>query len=226
VTGASLDAGFATYLAFTAILVVTPGSTTAVVVRNTLRGGRRAGLASAGGAALANSTHAALAGLGLSVLLTRWPAALVVVRVVGAGYLAWLGAQSLSSAFRSVDGGLDFGQLGPVGQVGRVGPGSGFTGRAHEPVGAFREGLAINLVNPTIVTFYVAIVPTFIPSDAPRTYFAFLAACHVAMALACHSMWASALHAVRRWFAPPGARRALTAATGVALIWLAARVLS
>ncbi len=226
-TEASLDAGFAAYLAFTAILVVTPGSITAVVVRNTLRGGRRAGLASAAGAALANSTHATLAGFGLSVLLTRWPAALVAVRVAGAAYLAWLGAQSLASAFRSVDGGLDFGRVGPVAQEGRVGPSqqSGLTGRVHEQVGAFRESLAINLVNPAIVTFYVAIVPTFIPSDAPRTYFAFLAACHVAMALVCHSMWAIALHAVRRWFAPPGARRVLTAATGVALMALAVRVL-
>ncbi len=137
----------------------------------------------------------------------------------GAAYLAWLGAQSLASAFRSVDGGLDFGRVEPGKQ-------SGLTGRVHEPVGAFRESLAINLVNPAIVTFYVAIVPTFIPADAPRTYFAILAACHVAMALVCHSMWAIALHAVRRWFAPPGARRALTAATGVALIYLAARVLN
>lgn len=35
------------YLTFTFILVVTPGSTTAVVVRNTLEGGRRAGYVTA-----------------------------------------------------------------------------------------------------------------------------------------------------------------------------------
>jgi threonine/homoserine/homoserine lactone efflux protein len=89
----------------------------------------------------------------------------------------------------------------------------------------FREGLALNLVNPAIISFYVAIVPTFIPAGAPWFYFALLAATHVGIALACHSMWATALHAVRRWFAAPGARRALTAATGVALLFLAARVL-
>jgi threonine/homoserine/homoserine lactone efflux protein len=51
-----------------------------------------------------------------------------------------------------------------------------------------------------------------------------LAATHVGMAFACHSAWASALHALRRFFARPGARRTLETLTGVALIWLAARV--
>ena len=49
-----LDPSFLAYLSFTFILVVPPGSTTAVVVRNTLEGGRRAGYATALGAALAN----------------------------------------------------------------------------------------------------------------------------------------------------------------------------
>ena len=52
-----------------------------------------------------------------------------------------------------------------------------------------------------------------------------LAASHVSLALACHSMWAIGLSAVRRWFAPPAARRALEAGTGIALVTLAIRVL-
>jgi threonine/homoserine/homoserine lactone efflux protein len=208
------DASLAAYLTFTAILVVTPGATTAVVVRNTLRGGRAAGLASAAGAALANSTHATLAGLGLAVLFTHWPAGLVAVRVAGAAYLAWLGAQSLWTAFHLADGGLSFAAEGYQ---------SAATERSE--AGGFREGLAINLANPAIITFYLAIVPSFIPTGAPRFYFATLAAIHVSMAFVCHSMWAISFHAVRRWFAAPGARRVLTAATGLALIYLAVRVL-
>ena len=87
------------FLAVTAVFVVTPGSTTAVVVRNTLAGGHRAGLSAALGAAAANSTHATLAGLGLWVLVGRWPALLDAIRVAGAAYLAWLGLQSLMRAW-------------------------------------------------------------------------------------------------------------------------------
>jgi threonine/homoserine/homoserine lactone efflux protein len=211
VTAGGLDANLVAYLTFTAILAVTPGATTAVVVRNTLRGGRSAGLATAAGAALANATHATFAGLGLAVLFTHWPSGLVAIRILGAVYLAWLGAQSLWTAFHLHDGGLSFESEGPPLRTG---------------AGGFRDGLAINLANPTIITFYLAIVPSFIPAGAPHFYFATLAAIHVTIAFVCHSMWAVALHAVRRWFAAQWARRTLTAATGLALIYLAARVLT
>ncbi|MGE3887746.1 MAG: LysE family transporter, partial [Vicinamibacterales bacterium] len=87
---------FLAYLAVTAIFVLTPGSTTAVVVKNTLEGGHRAGLAAALGAALANSTHATLAGLGLWALVGRWPAALDAFRLGGAANRAGLGLRSLA----------------------------------------------------------------------------------------------------------------------------------
>ena len=40
------DPLYAAFLSFTFVFVATPGATTAVVVRNTLDGGRRAGLLS------------------------------------------------------------------------------------------------------------------------------------------------------------------------------------
>ena len=86
------------YFAFTAVLVATPGATTAVVVRNTLAGGRRAGMAAALGAAIGNTTHAVAAGLGLAVLVARWPDALTAIRIAGGVYLGWLGLRSLARA--------------------------------------------------------------------------------------------------------------------------------
>ena len=200
---------FVAYLTFTAILAITPGGTTALVVRNTLRGGRRAGLATAVGAAIANCTHALLAGLGLSVLLAHSPSALVVVRFAGAAYLAWLGVRSLWDAMRSSDVGLMPESI-PAHRAG---------------AGGLREGLTFNLANVTVITFYITIVPSFVPAGASDWYFALLAACHVTIQFLCHSTWSTALHAVRRWLAPPAARRALNAVTGVLLLLLAARVL-
>ena len=101
-----LDASYFAYLTFTAILVVTPGSTTAVVVRNTLEGGRRAGYATALGAALANSIIAIACGLGLSVLLAFWPGSVDAIRIGGAVFLAWLGVSSIVRAWRQPDGGI------------------------------------------------------------------------------------------------------------------------
>ena len=90
----------AAYVSTTALLVLTPGSTTAVVIRNTLAGGGRYGLATAAGAAVGNTVHAVAAGVGLAWLLQRWPAAVMTLRLAGAAYLAWLGLSSLVQAWR------------------------------------------------------------------------------------------------------------------------------
>jgi threonine/homoserine/homoserine lactone efflux protein len=207
-----MDHGFLAYLTVTTILVVTPGATTAVVVRNTMAGGRRAGLGVALGAAIANASHAVAAGLGVTMAIGRWPAALEAVRLAGAAYLAWLGLQSLGRAAGLLAGGLPFLQAdGTVHPIDR---------RA-----SLREGLGVNLLNPAVITFYLVVVPAFIPRGA-HGYFAVLAAVHVGLALLCHAAWATALHHLRAWLGPPRVRRTLEGLMGIALVALAWRVLA
>jgi threonine/homoserine/homoserine lactone efflux protein len=203
-----VDPLLAAYLAFTFLLVVTPGATTAVVIRNTLAGGTRAGLTAAAGAAVGNSSHAVAAGVGVAMLVARRPDLLAILRFAGAVYLLWLGVRSLWAAARLPDGGV---RPPPSGRRGHGGP-------------SFREGITVNLLNPAIASFYLAVVPSFVPAGAPRGWFAVLAACHVLMALACHSAWAVALDRLGGLFERPAARRLLQAGTGVALLALAGRV--
>ena len=209
----AFDAGYLAFFTFTFVLVVTPGSTTAVVVRNTLEGGRRAGYLTALGAALANTSIAIACGLGLSVLLSVWPDSLQAIRIGGALFLAWLGASSLYRALRHADGGIRLG-IDPVAPP-----------RAH-PAAYVGDGLGINLLSPVIISYYLSVVPSFIPAGASRFYYSGLAATHVGLAMACHAMWATALDAMRRWFVAPWTRRALQAATGIALIALAMRLIA
>ncbi len=184
-----------------------------MVVRNTLEGGRRAGYLTALGAALANTIIAVSCGLGLSVLLSVWPGSLDAIRIGGALFLSWLGVSSLYRALTRDDGGL---QLSP--DV------SAAPARSH--AGAYvGDGLGINLLSPVIISFYLSVVPAFIPAGASRFYYSGLAATHVSLAVACHAMWATGLDLMRRWFVAPWTRRALQAATGIALIALAIRVI-
>jgi threonine/homoserine/homoserine lactone efflux protein len=192
--------------------VVTPGSTTAVVVRNTLEGGRRAGYATALGAAAANTAIAIACGVGLSVLLAVWPGSLEAIRVGGAVFLAWLGIGSLMRAWRLPDGGIRL-ALDPGAQPARSHAGA-----------YFGDGLAINLLSPVIISYYLSVVPSFIPAGASRFYYSGLAATHVSLAFLCHGAWATALDAMRRFFVAPWKRRLLQAGTGLALIALAASI--
>ena len=210
----ALDSGYLAFFTFTFVLVVTPGSTTAVVVRNTLEGGRRAGYLTALGAALANISIAIACGLGLSVLVSVWPGSLQAIRIGGALFLAWLGATSLYRASRHADGGIRL-NLDP-----NAGP-----PRSHTAA-YVGDGLGINLLSPVIISYYLSVVPSFIPAGASRFYYSGLAATHVGLAVACHAMWAIGLDAMRRWFVAPWTRRALQAATGIALIALAITVIA
>lgn len=208
-----MDPLFVAYVSFAFVFAITPGATTALVVRNTLRGDRAAGLATAAGAAAANACYGVITGVGLSALLARWPLVFVIMRVGGAAYLAWLGAQSLWRAARHADGGLH----APVGH------GAGLPTR--DRLVSFKEGLGFNLLNPGIASFYLAVIPSFMPARATVGRFALMAGTHVCLAFACHASWASGLDAIRRVFRQPARRRLLEAGTGLALIALAIQVL-
>jgi threonine/homoserine/homoserine lactone efflux protein len=213
VSAAAIDSGYLAFVTFTFVLVITPGSTTAGVVRNTLEGGRRAGYVTATGAALANSLIAIGCGVGLSVLISLWPRSLDVIRVGGALFLAWLGVSSLFRAWTRPDGGINL-TLDPHAALARSHSGA-----------YFGDGLAINLLSPVIISYYLSVVPSFIPAGASRFHYSALAATHVSLAWLCHALWATALDFMRRWFVEPWRRRVLQAATGLALIALAGRIL-
>ena len=169
--------------------------------------GWRGGFAAAGGAATGNTTQAIIAGAGAAMLFARYPPALTALRFAGGAYLMWLGLVSLVKGIR-----------------GRTRTIDGAAGGTSEK--SFRQGLTVNLLNPAITSFYVAVVPTFVPPGAPRWYFAFLSAIHVVLAFVCHSMWTVAFDRLRRWMEGPAVTRALDVATAGVLIALALKVLS
>lgn len=208
---------YAAYLAATIVLVITPGATTAVVVKNTLAHGHRAGVFAALGAAVANTLHATLAGLGLWVLVGRWPLVLDALRIGGAGYLAWLGLQAALRVWPGRRPRPRGSILDPLSRAGQP------LTQPSRP--GFVEGLTINILNPAIISFYMAVVPTFLPPSPPRFYFLLLATTHVGLAFVCHAGWATAFHVLRRIFARPGVRVAFELGTAAALLWLASRVL-
>jgi hypothetical protein len=88
--------------------------------------------------------------------------------------------------------------------------------------GSFWQGLGVNLLNPAIATFYLVVVPSFMPEQSTVWRYVLMAAAHVLMALACHSLWVMGFDRLREFFRAPRARLAFEIATGVALLALAA----
>jgi RhtB (resistance to homoserine/threonine) family protein len=206
-TGTSLLA----YTAVAALLTVTPGADTMLVVRNVMARGRRAGVVTTLGICSGLFVHATFSALGLSLVLARSAAAFGIAKLVGAGYLTWLGVQSLRRAARS-------NAAHPV-AAGTPGARSPDAGRS------WREGFLTNVLNPKVAVFYLAFLPQFVgPGDRLLPTFLLLAAIHAALGIVWLSLIASLLEGVRGWLARPAARRAFEGVSGAVLVGFGARL--
>ena len=80
------------FLAVAALVIVVPGQDTALTIRNTLGGGRRAGIATACGVACGLATWAVATAFGLAAILVASEPVYLALKAFGAAYLLWLGA--------------------------------------------------------------------------------------------------------------------------------------
>jgi RhtB (resistance to homoserine/threonine) family protein len=145
-----MDARFGAWLAVSAVLIVTPGPDTALVIRNALRSGARAASLTALGVGLGSLAWAVAAALGVALILQRSATAFTVLKLAGAGYLVYLGLRSILSDARPK----------PAMTVASL-PGPALADR-----GAIGQGLLNNLLNPKAGAFFVTILPQFVtPGD-------------------------------------------------------------
>jgi threonine/homoserine/homoserine lactone efflux protein len=149
-----MEADWVAFLGISAVVICTPGQDTALTIRNTLLGGRTAGIATALGVAVGQATWALAASLGLAALLIASEPAFAAVRLVGAAYLVILGIHSIRAAMRPAAS-ADRGDSPAV----RT---SGGTASTLAPRRALRQGAVSNLGNPKMAIFFTSLLPQFI----------------------------------------------------------------
>jgi threonine/homoserine/homoserine lactone efflux protein len=200
--------GYATYLAFAAVLVLVPGPDFAVVVRNTLAGGRARGLWSALGVCSAAAVQGAAAAAGLGALVLRVEPVFQAIRWAGIGYLVVLAGQALRSAVR--------GEYEPID--------GGATRSAAAAWAGWRQGFLSNVTNPKVLVFYLAVLPQFLTPGAGIGLLLGYALSHAGMGVLYLSALTLVLTRARRLLSGRRVRRALDAVTGVALLGFGARL--
>lgn len=166
-------AGLAAFLLASFLLAIVPGVGTAMLVKQSLRGGRRAAFATVAGLQLGVAFWAVAAGLGLSVLLVASEVAYHGLRIVGVAVLFWFGARALFSK-----------------------P----TERAEAtPGGGFRSGLLVNLANPKLAVFAVSFLPQFVAPEAGQHVLLTLAALWVVVDTVWYLIIATLLTKIIGW---------------------------
>ena len=194
------------FVGVAALVIVTPGQDTALTIRNTLLGGRRAGLATALGVASGQAVWTLAASAGVAALIVASEPAFIALKFAGATYLVVLGLQTLWGALR-----------GGAPKLART------VGQGER--GALRQGLLSNLANPKMAIFFTSLLPQFAPADGPAflVLLAFgLLFCAMTFAWLC--AYASAVSRARNLLARPRVRRTLDALMGTALVALGARL--
>ncbi|WP_242906617.1 LysE family translocator [Actinomadura terrae] len=191
-----------------ALITITPGLDTMLVVRTTVTSGRRTGLLTAAGVASGCLAWAMASAAGLTALLAASRIAFDVLRVAGACYLLWLGAQALWRTRRG-------GSAGP-----EETPDAALGGLA-----AWRTGFVTNALNPKVGVFYMSLLPQFYPQGAPVFgTSALFAAIHVTESLLWLSVVVGAAGAARRVLSRPAVKRRLQQVTGIAFIGFGLRL--
>jgi threonine/homoserine/homoserine lactone efflux protein len=193
------------FLPVAALVIATPGPDTAITLRATLLGGRRAGVLTALGVITGQACWTLAASAGVTALLLASEPAFLAVKLAGAAYLVYLGAHALWSALR-----------GGGGEPVAAGHGTRLDGRT-----AYRQGLVSDLGNPKMAAFFTSLLPQFSSSFGAMLA---LGLVFCALTFAWLALYATAAARAGDVLRRARVRRTLEACTGAVLVALGLRL--
>ena len=190
----------------TVLVMVTPGPDMVIVMRNTLLGGRAAGLKTSIGVLIGNLVHITYCVLGIGLVISQSILAFTMLKYAGAAYLIYLGLTS----FRSNELSL---AATPATTV-------------RQDRTWFTQGFVNNVLNPKGTMFYLGIFTVVI---TPETSIAGTLLLIVIMQSICAALWVVFVLTLdrplfRRWI--ERSQTAVNRTFGALLIFLGLRVLT
>ena len=139
-------------------LAVAPGPDILFVLAQSLTGGWRAGSFITFGLCTGLVFHVSLAAFGIAAVLKKYPAAFKAVTWLGAAYLVYLGVLAWRDA-----------------SVTHIASGGEVTTAAVEPLRLYVRGIVMNVLNPKVMLFFLALVPRFVAPEKGRPALQFVA---------------------------------------------------
>lgn len=136
------------------LLNITPGADLLYITNRSAIQGKKAGVVAALGIGAGGMVHVLAATFGLSMILVSSSFAFTAIRYLGAGYLLYLGIKIfLTLKKNNSSGARDLSVL------------------AHSKI--FRQAVLINVLNPKVALFFMALLPQFVSPVATHPALAF-----------------------------------------------------
>ena len=201
----------AAFVGVAALVIVTPGQDTALTIRSTLLGGRTAGVFTALGVSLGQAVWTVATSAGIAAIIVASEPAFVALKLAGAAYLVYLGAQALWGAL--------------VASETRTAATADASAPRLPPLAALRQGVISNLGNPKMVAFFTSLLPQFAPDESFLSLLA-LGLVFCALTLVWLTGYAFAVAKAGDFLRRPKIRRAVEGVTGAVLVALGFRLAS
>jgi threonine/homoserine/homoserine lactone efflux protein len=179
------------------VFLLIPGPGNLALITSTGKGGIKGGIAATIGVILGDQVLMWLAVAGVATLLSTYPAAFHAVQWLGATYLVWMGGKMLLAKPNAA----------PVLNI--------------KPHHYLRQALAITLLNPKAIVFYMAFFPLFVDPAGHQglTTFALMALTIAMLTFAYGSIAVLLTHFLaERLRASPGVSRSLEKLAGLFLL--------
>ncbi|MFI7539148.1 LysE family translocator [Streptosporangium sp. NPDC049376] len=194
------------------LISASPGPAMALILRRAALHGFSGAVPTVLGLEAGLYAWALLAATGLTALVAASEVAYLILRVVGGGFLLYLGFRAWRTAWRGARAGETVAE--------EPGPGS-----SPSWWKAFGEGAVVMLANPKIAAFMIAFYPQFVPADRPLfATTSLLAAVQVAIEIVLYLALAAVVGRAGAWFRRPAIRRRLEAVSGTVLVALGLRM--
>ena len=200
----------AAFAAVSFAIIVIPGPSVMFVVGRALSLGRRAALVTVAGNATGFYLQVVLVAIGLGAIVEQSVAVFTAIKLIGAVYLVWVGAQSIIHRRRNA-------------QMAVAVEGADVV--AHRSL--FVDGFVVGVANPKTIVFFAAILPQFVETGGAPAGLQMLAlgVVFAVIALASDSVWGLAAGTARQWFVGSPRRLELVgAAGGMAIVGLGVRL--
>ena len=186
------------------LLAVVPGQGVAMVLRQSLVGGKSAARYSILGNSTGLLIWGALSAVGLSAIFAKSHTAFSVLKYAGVAFLTFLSLQTLWQ-LRKEFGKFDFD-----------------SGAKTSFGGAYRLGLITNLMNVKAAVFAVAFIPSFVPKHFSLGWGIFILACvQATVSTSWYMTLVAAVNKASVFLARPAVRRSLTAVSAIGIMFLA-----